>query len=46
MASNTKKAKRIRSWKSKPNKSNLKANKKRILKNVEILNELAAKDGK
>lgn len=44
MASQTKKAKRIRSWKNKPNKANLKANMKRIEKNREILQELASKD--
>ena len=44
MASHTKKAKRIRGRKQAPNKVNLKANKKRIEKNAEILRELAEKD--
>ena len=44
MASQTKKAKRIRNWKSKPNKANLKADMKRIEKNRRILEELASKD--
>jgi hypothetical protein len=43
MASNTKKAKRIRARKKKPNKRNLKANLKRIQRNAEILNELASR---
>jgi hypothetical protein len=42
MASNTKKAKRIRQRKRKPNKRNLKANMKRLSRNDEILKELAA----
>ena len=46
MASKTKKAKAIRKWKSKPNKANLKANIKRIEKNIEILRELSLKDEK
>ncbi|MBN1833368.1 MAG: hypothetical protein JW896_14785 [Deltaproteobacteria bacterium] len=44
MASKTKKAKKIRGRKQAPNKVNLKASKKRITKNVEILRELAEKD--
>ena len=44
MASNSKKRKRIRSNKKKPHRANLKADKKRIEKNKEILAELAAKD--
>lgn len=44
MTSPTKKAKRIRIWKTKPNKANLRADKKRIDKNLEILRELASKD--
>ncbi len=44
MASKTKKAKAIRKWKKKPNKGNLKADQKRIQKNLEILRELAEKD--
>ena len=44
MASHTKKAKKIRGRKQAPNKANLKANKKRIQKNTEILRELAEKD--
>jgi hypothetical protein len=46
MASKTKKAKNIRNWKTKPNKSNLKANRRRIQKNAEILDRLAAEDRK
>ena len=42
MASKTKKAKRIRQWKDKPNKENQKKDKERIQKNVEILRELAS----
>jgi len=44
MASHTQKAKKIRGRKQAPNKVNLKANKKRIQKNAEILRELAEKD--
>jgi hypothetical protein len=44
MASSTKKRKKIQSWKRVPNKANLKANMKRIKKNVEILRDLAEKD--
>ena len=44
MASKTKKAKRIRKSKTKPNKANLKADIKRIQKNTEILRELASAD--
>jgi hypothetical protein len=44
MASHTKKAKKVRGRKQAPNKVNLKASKKRIAKNVEILRELAEKD--
>ena len=41
MASNTKKMKRIRDNKRKPNKANLKADLKRIQMNAERLRELA-----
>jgi hypothetical protein len=41
MASNTKKMKRIRENKKKPNKANLKADLKRIQMNAERLRELA-----
>jgi hypothetical protein len=44
MASNTQKAKKIHGRKRAPNKVNLKANKKRIEKNAEILRKLAEKD--
>lgn len=44
MTSNAKKTKAIRGNKTKPNKANLKANRKRERKNKEILKELAAKD--
>jgi hypothetical protein len=44
MASNTKKTKNIRNRKKRPNKSNMKANMKRIQRNVEILRELASKN--
>ena len=42
MASKTKKAKRIRKRKGRPNKVNLKADIKRTQKNIEILRELAS----
>ncbi len=42
MASNTKKTKRIRARKKRPNKANLKATLKRIQRNAEILRELAS----
>ena len=45
MASKTKKTKRIRDRKKRPNKSNLKVDMKRIQKNLEILRNLAEKDG-
>ena len=45
MASKTKKTKAIRKWKKRANKANIKADKKRIEKNREILRELAEKDG-
>jgi len=45
MASKTKKIRIIRKRKHKPNKINLKADQKRILKNAEILRALEA-DGK
>lgn len=44
MASKTKKARLIRKWKDKPNKSNQKTDEKRLQKNREILKELAAAD--
>ncbi len=44
MASKTKKTKAIRNWKKKPNKGNLKADQKRIQKNLEILRDLAERD--
>lgn len=44
MASKTKKAKAIRKWKDEPNKANLKADKKRIQKNLEVLRKAAEKD--
>jgi len=44
MASKTKKARNIKKWKEKPNKGNLKKDKKRIEKNREILTGLAAAD--
>jgi hypothetical protein len=44
MTSNSKKMKAIRTWKEKPHKANLKADMKRIQKNIEILRELAEKD--
>jgi len=44
MASKTKKLKLIRARKARPNKANLKKNIKRIDKNREVLQELAAKD--
>jgi len=44
MASKTKKTKGIRKRKKRPNKANLKADRKRIQKNLEILRDLAEKD--
>jgi hypothetical protein len=44
MASHTKKAKKIRGRKQAPNKANLKASKKRMEKNAEILRKLTEKD--
>ena len=44
MASHTQKAKKVRGRKQAPNKDNLKANKRRMEKNAEILRELAEKD--
>jgi len=44
MASKTKKRKRVRAWKNKPNKVNLKADMRRIQRNREILKELASED--
>ncbi len=44
MASNAKKRKNIKKWKKKANKSNLKADRKRIENNLEILRDLASKD--
>lgn len=41
MASNSKKTKRIRARKSKPNKANLKKNQRRIQENARILKKLA-----
>ncbi len=46
MASDTQRAKRIRNWKKKPNKGNLKADMKRTDRNREILRELAAKEAR
>jgi hypothetical protein len=44
MASKTKKTEAIRKRKDKPNRDNLKKNRKRIEQNREILRELATKD--
>jgi len=44
MASNTQKRKKIKKWKSVPNKANLRADAKRMQKNREILKQLAAKE--
>lgn len=44
MASNSKKTSAIRNRKKRPNKANLKANQKRLQKNIEILRELSIKD--
>ena len=44
MASNLKKTKLIRARKSKPNKSNLKADHKRYNDNIQALRELASKE--
>lgn len=43
MASKTKKMKRVRQWKQKPNKKNQKKDQERFQKNIEILRELASK---
>jgi hypothetical protein len=42
MASNAKKTKRIRARKKSPHKANLKAHQKRLQRNTEILEQLAA----
>ena len=44
MGSKTKKIKAIRKRKAKPNKSNLRANQKRIDENLAVLRELSSKD--
>jgi hypothetical protein len=44
MASKTKKLKRIKGRKARPNKANLKKNMERIQRNREILNELVSQD--
>jgi len=44
MASNSKRTEAVRDRKDKPNRDNLKKNRKRIEQNREILRELAAKD--
>lgn len=44
MASNSKRTEAIRDRKDKPNRDNLKKNRKRIEQNRQILRELAAKD--
>ena len=44
MTSKAKKTKAIRGNKTAPNKANLKADRKRIQRNVEILRDLAKKD--
>lgn len=46
MSSKTKRNKAIEKWKNKPNKANRKADQKRIAKNLEILDRLAAEDKK
>ena len=46
MSSKTKRLKAVEKWKDKPNKANRKADKKRIDKNLEILDRLAAEDKK
>jgi hypothetical protein len=43
MASDTQRSKRIRNWKKKPNKGNLKADMKRTARTRQVLRELAAK---
>jgi hypothetical protein len=45
MASKAKKTKSIRNRKKRANKPNLKADVKRIQKNMEILRDLSSKDG-
>jgi hypothetical protein len=45
MSSKAKKRKNIKKWKKTANKSNLKADRKRIENNLEILRDLASKDG-
>ncbi|MBW2063779.1 MAG: hypothetical protein JRJ03_02480 [Deltaproteobacteria bacterium] len=44
MASKTKKTRRIRDRKKRPNKANLKADMKRIKRNTELLRELSAEN--
>jgi hypothetical protein len=44
MTSKAKKTKAIRGRKTAPNKANLKADRKRVQRNLEILKELAEKD--
>ena len=44
MGSTAKKTSRIRDRKKSPNKKNLKADRKRIQRNIDILKDLAAKD--
>ena len=46
MSSKAKRTKAIENWKNKPNKANRKADQKRIAKNLEILDRLAAEDKK
>ena len=46
MSSRTKQAKAVQKWKTKPNKANRKADQKRIAKNLEILDRLAAEEKK
>lgn len=45
MASKTKKLKRVRAVKHKPNTKNLKADQKRITENIAILKRLAEEEG-
>lgn len=44
MASNSKKTKRIRNRKAKPNKQNLKSDMSRVKKNAQILRDLASNE--
>ena len=46
MSSKTKRTKAIEKWKAKPHKANRKTDQKRIAKNLEILDRLAAEDKK